>query len=149
MNEQNFNEVKRLSKVIWLALNNEEKAHYLNDVGIIALIEKAAAMVGPDLNRDNITANQFNDIIKSLAILDDFHKYKKLEIYYKGCKYFTGNVVDISQLLNGKGWNYDITVIFKLEDDGELKIVGCTYGQFEDKQALCNWLDNKLSNEVK
>lgn len=40
MNEQNFNELKRLSRLIWLMLNNEEKAHYLNDVGIIALIEK-------------------------------------------------------------------------------------------------------------
>lgn len=46
----------------------------------------------------------------------------------------------MSQLLNGKGWNYDMTVVFKLEDNDKLEIVGCTYGQFEDEQELCNWL---------
>lgn len=76
MNEQNFNEVKRLSRLIWLVLNNKEKAHYLNDVGIIALIEKAAAIVELDLNRDGITAYQLDDIIKTLTILNDFHKSK-------------------------------------------------------------------------
>lgn len=151
MNKQNFNELKRLSRLIWLMLNNEEKAHYLNDVGIIALIEKTATIAGLDLNRDDITANQFDDIIKSLAILDNFHKFKNLEIYYKGCKYFTANIVNMSQLLNGKSWNYDMTVVFKLEDEdyGVPEIVGYTHSQFENEQELCNWLDNKLSNEVK